>query len=437
MKTTILSLVAFLFILPIEAQYTVTGGAGRPLLAENNAQFRIEVYLLQGLDNASISFRSAEEEPHSWYRYNTRYSDAVPLTASQTGALSTIENLSDGWAYFVETPSHPTPTFVWIIDYNQHRSHISSLAVQEEDDRCEWLKLVADVTDSPLSYRTYSGATIALTRTYRLLYDKLEWDDEALSFALVSESTALRGTPAEMIVEAPLVNTTFTLEGDAFAEHFGEGQRLSTPEYQAMAVQTHTLATKMDTDTDPELLDPDAPNLVSAPVDIRFEAYANEPVAALYIWTILRTDPETGEESTVARYADRSLTYAFHQSGNYSVRAEVLGIGSLCSQLSPPFTIRISESQLKLPNAFSPGSSPGINDEYRVAYRSLVRFKAAIFNRWGSLIYQWEDPARGWNGMLHGRFVPTGVYYIVVEALGADGKEYHLTKDINILRVKE
>ena len=95
--------------------------------------------------------------------------------------------------------------------------------------------------------------------------------------------------------------------------------------------------------------------------------------------------------------------------------------------------ITIGESVLECPNAFSPQGSEGINDEWRVSYRSIVEFQCWIFNRWGVEICHLTDPSQGWDGKYKGKYVKSGVYFYVIEARGADGKEYKLSGDINIL----
>lgn len=98
-------------------------------------------------------------------------------------------------------------------------------------------------------------------------------------------------------------------------------------------------------------------------------------------------------------------------------------------------TVSISESRLEMPNAFSPNGD-GINDVYKAksGYQSIVSFKATIYNRWGQKLYEWTDPAGGWDGRSHGKDVPQGVYFVQVEAKGADGRDYHIRRDVNLLR---
>ena len=102
---------------------------------------------------------------------------------------------------------------------------------------------------------------------------------------------------------------------------------------------------------------------------------------------------------------------------------------------SEPIRITISESKLDFPNAFSPNGD-GINDTYKAkeGYQSIVEFQATIFNRWGQKIYSWDDPSGEWDGTFNGKPVKEGTYFVYVKAKGADGHEYHIRRDVNLLR---
>jgi len=107
------------------------------------------------------------------------------------------------------------------------------------------------------------------------------------------------------------------------------------------------------------------------------------------------------------------------------------------------FRITISESHLEMPNAFSPNDD-GKNDKYGAKgvnnpsstgrYKSIVDFHAYIFNRWGQKLYEWHDVAGSWDGTHNGHPVPDGVYYVMVKARGADGREYNIRRDVNLIR---
>ena len=88
-----------------------------------------------------------------------------------------------------------------------------------------------------------------------------------------------------------------------------------------------------------------------------------------------------------------------------------------------------------MPNGFSPNGD-GINDIYKAkkGWQSIVDFHAYIFNRWGQKLYEWTDPNGGWDGTFHGKDVKEGVYFCLVKAKGADGRNYHIKTDVNLLR---
>ena len=136
--------------------------------------------------------------------------------------------------------------------------------------------------------------------------------------------------------------------------------------------------------------------------------------------------PSTYESETI---------YSFAESGQFFVRLIVTDTELEETLTSDVFMIQIAESELKVPNAFSPNGD-GVNDVFKVSHKSLVRFQAYIFNRWGQELYRWNlsHIDDGWDGTAHGRQVPEGVYFIVVEAEGADGVKYNIKGDINILR---
>lgn len=86
-----------------------------------------------------------------------------------------------------------------------------------------------------------------------------------------------------------------------------------------------------------------------------------------------------------------------------------------------------------MPNAFSPNGD-GVNDEWKVAYRSLLEFNCWIFDRQGHQIYNLTSPDQGWDGKIGNKTVESGVFYYVIEAVGADGKKYKKSGDINVVK---
>lgn len=143
---------------------------------------------------------------------------------------------------------------------------------------------------------------------------------------------------------------------------------------------------------------------------------------------LIRYEEETEYTFTTAA-AHRIVCYATFVEGNDTVAFtqdwwDAVG----------PFGISISESRLIMPNAFSPNGDE-YNQIYKAKeYQSLVEFHGYIFNRWGVKLFEWHDPASGWDGTYKGKDVAQGVYFALIKAKGADGREFNIKKDVNLLR---
>lgn len=179
----------------------------------------------------------------------------------------------------------------------------------------------------------------------------------------------------------------------------------------------------------------------SAPLMVVFHANAENVgmYTPHYEW---RFTKEGETQPYLVRYEEET-EYTFTEAGSHRIVLYATFINGNDTvaytkdywQDAQPITIQISESKLEMPNAFSPNGD-GINDIYRAKnnYQSIVEFDAYIFNRWGQKLYEWHDPAGGWDGKFNGKDVKQGVYFVLVKAKGADGRKYNIKKDVNLLR---
>ena len=169
-----------------------------------------------------------------------------------------------------------------------------------------------------------------------------------------------------------------------------------------------------------------------APLLVNF--YANPSGMTDYIPSYEWHFRQMGEEKDFMVRYEENTDYTFTTAGTTLVTLQVtLNSGEL--QLdSVVFTVTISESKLAFPNAFSPNGDED-NEIFKAKeYQSLVEFHAYIFNRWGQKLYEWTDPAEGWDGTYKGKPVKDGVYFLLCRAKGADGRKYNIRKDVNLLR---
>ncbi len=179
----------------------------------------------------------------------------------------------------------------------------------------------------------------------------------------------------------------------------------------------------------------------SAPLTGRF--YANpENTAGYTTYYEWRFTLEGETEPYIIRY-EQDTEYTFTTAGVHNIvlyatftkGTETIEYTQEYWADATPLRVTISESKLDMPNAFSPNGD-GINDIYKAkeGYQSLVEFHAYIFNRWGQKLYEWTDPAGGWDGTHNDKEVKDGVYFVLVNARGADGRTFNIKKDVNLLR---
>lgn len=68
------------------------------------------------------------------------------------------------------------------------------------------------------------------------------------------------------------------------------------------------------------------------------------------------------------------------------------------------------EPRIFAPNAFTPNDD-GINDDFVVFVKYITKYRLAIYNRWGELIYESDDPDdKRWNGVVKGKTQSPMVY---------------------------
>lgn len=182
----------------------------------------------------------------------------------------------------------------------------------------------------------------------------------------------------------------------------------------------------------------------SAPLQVHFAPNVENPEGyeAYYEWRFYKEGTSI-EEPYLVRHEEET-DFTFNEAGGHCIALIAYFVNGNDTIVkydtdywmdATPIRISISTSKLDFPNAFSPNGD-GMNDIYRAKtdYQSIVEFKAVIYNRWGQKIYEWNDPAGGWDGTYKGNPVKQGVYYVQVTAKGADGRRFNIKKDVNLLR---
>ena len=422
----IIFIYCWLITLPLMAQQISIDGAYYFPTAESSGLSG--VYVVHPDVKPTIRYISNSTADIRWYRFDDKgTAGKIEVLGTQSGNTSTLlvadNDRAGDYGYIVEQEGVGTIT-LWLATY---RPIVSCSVAEVQDNPGEQVAITGEGIGIP--YYTTAARKRYLPR--RVAYTTAAWDDATTSIIenLPAESLATVNADDELSLPAPYGTTTFTII-DSIPTAWGASPvQISTEQYESPAIFMRATAEQKVRGALNEAAELPASGFGgSAPVEMTFTAYVNGN--NYYAWEFARD----AEFTTIdALYAEERLEYAFNDEGTTYVRLHAYN--DYCER-DTLFEIHVGESKLEAPNAFSPYGSPGVNDEWKVAYKSIVEYECWIYNRWGQKMFHSTDPTQGWNGRFNGPIVPPGVYFYVIEARGADGQKYSLKGHINILRSK-
>lgn len=88
---------------------------------------------------------------------------------------------------------------------------------------------------------------------------------------------------------------------------------------------------------------------------------------------------------------------------------------------------------MNLPNAFTPGKDP--NGTLKIMRRGIANLKVfAVYNRWGTKVFETSNINEGWDGRYNGELQPMGVYIYTIEAVTSSGQTISKQGNVTMLR---
>ena len=387
------------------------------------------VYVVYGTTNKVLRFDAPTTEPIEWFTYD----DVInPLPSTQTAHYSTIPLTHTDCGYVVMHAGRPY--YLYVIDYNQYQLILNNATVEHTENACDVVTLLIDGEGAEMHYYAFNSMMpYEVNRDILISYNTLTWNEEGQLYEETLHEVTLKQFSNRYPVMAPLCNTSFTVCGDRFLKAWNTPREVSSEVYETIAVEAVSKANQTYREAENEL-DREPMGLGgSAPAEIEFIAHYTDAVNHLE-WQF---SPDANFNRITHRYNDELLRYTFRENGTTYVRLVVSSINEQCIYECEPLVVTIGESLLEIPNAFSPGTIDGKNDEWRVAFKSLIEFRCWIFNKQGVEMFHSDDPRIGWDGKYGGRLASPGVYYYVIEAVGADGQKYKRSGHINLMRSKK
>ena len=421
---------------------------------DNRAILLTEADGLQGVDyvfviygpapDAELAYIGLEAADNiNWYEYGpNNLNPTLPFMQHQKEV-----SVECGHGYICEVAGERQ--YIWLVQYVTPVV-LSFEPALDNDFACETTIFnIAVDEETNLRYYSSLGAWQTIKRECSLQYNTKEYPEGGDDWADKQESVAVSLPATRFSVPASLdPATTFTLTGDQFIAEWNDGLKEDDPdrippyEFTATAspdlvfpVKSHltsimTVRDALNEISRPSEAEPTPPIKGSSPLEILFESRPSDPNNTLYDWKIYKGD------ALLLTRTDEDLRYTFEDFGTYYVKLEVYRDymnGTRCS-MRDSVEVSVSESFLGVPNVFTPNGD-GKNDEFRVAYRSLRSFHCWVYSSWGKLVYEWSDPAKGWDGRVNGRKnAPTGTYFYIIKAEGTDGVKHNRKGDINIIR---
>lgn len=80
-----------------------------------------------------------------------------------------------------------------------------------------------------------------------------------------------------------------------------------------------------------------------------------------------------------------------------------------CSTADSARVIEHCPATIFIPNTFTPNGD-GLNDVFLPLGKSIASMQLKVFNRWGELLFESDDPAIGWDGTYRGEVVKSDMY---------------------------
>ena len=420
----------------VNAQVAFTGDESHKIFEEVPAKNTglDKVYVLYDSQQNRMQYTAGSSNATvKWYKFGATggaYAEEI-TSIERNGNESVLKSVMPNSGYIIE--ENTNRKYVWVVNYADYRLRVNSIEAVNDGD-CSSATLNVQGEGDAIVYYSINGARKVLDRKLKLIYNNLVWNETDLMWNSETQEEELQELKSTISLPAPYCNTTFTLTGDRFLEYWGEGISVTSDEYQTQAVTVTTRAEQEQKEADNQVGGGDETTLGgSAPAVITFSAYYTDAVATKE-WQMSH-DAEF--EEIADRRNEDEITVTFEEAGTTFWRFVCSNATGECSAYSDVYQVNIGESMLKCPNAFSPGVTEGVNDEWKVSYKSIVKFKCWIFNTWGVQLCELNDPSQGWDGKYKGKIVKPGVYYYVIDAEGSEGKKYKLKGDINVVGLRK
>ena len=145
---------------------------------------------------------------------------------------------------------------------------------------------------------------------------------------------------------------------------------------------------------------------------------------------------ELSDSAATYRWQDGTTAsqYTISKPGSYSVQ-----VTKNCGRTEVSVEVKYENCGgclVSMPDAFSPNGD-GRNDFYGIISAcQFASFALRIYNRWGEVVFQSNEPALLWDGRCGGQYVPPGVYAYQLNYLPLSDPAHPYTRSGQVLLIR-
>lgn len=353
------------------------------------------IYYFENINNAQLTMSPIGGVSYSfqWYKYNPSTEEFDLLLKTENGSTSSLFiTEANGYRVLVDDGASTAQNYYcWTFQPDNTKLEV----IIGSGDQCYTLK--QEVING-LIYYNHKGSNAPIVADHDAVYTWSSNPDGPI------KDEKDRTTS----IAAPLDDTEYTISvtNSVFSDFS------LTNDYTAIAVNPE-YEWEIDDPSDNEGQKEGSSG--SAPMTVRFTPKYTKGEKDYYDW-YYEWDFKDGGSDFVP-----DPVYVFRKNGNYAVTNIVSHPTSGCKdsvRYADATVFQLNDFEVLIPDAFTPFSSPGNNDEFRVHYNSVKTFSMIIYNRWGRKVFQTSRPDEGWDGRIGGRKAEPGVYFYQVDATG-------------------
>ena len=108
---------------------------------------------------------------------------------------------------------------------------------------------------------------------------------------------------------------------------------------------------------------------------------------------------------------DTARTITVDRAGSYPI---LVTDPQGCTATGAARVLNLCEPRVNIPDAFTPNND-GVNDALQIFTAYVTDYEFRIYNRWGEVIFDTNNPEQKWDGTYHGFIYPSMLYpYVVI-----------------------